>query len=730
MANPVDIPSRTINSLLGKVLRLESLAYILLIATFAIGITTFATLSSVETLSNQTDNLLLLLTSAGGALILMIFIVGRQLYQIWQERKREIAGSQLHLRLALLFGGITVVPTILVAFFAVSVLDYSLRGWFAERISTAVNESVTIADAYLEEHASSVRGKILAMANDINREAPQLITNPTRLNEFITNQAGVRTLSEAVIIDGTGQIVAKSRFAFALSFVDLQTEWIERARTGEVVIVRTPGNTKLQALVKLNAFVDAYLFVGRFIDAAVLDAVDQTRLAASDYQSLSFSQVDLQISMAAIFAIVALLMLLSALWLGLNLANSIVGPLGGVISVAEDVRDGNLSSRVNIDPSLVEISHLGSSFNSMLDDLASSQQQLVQANKQLDQRRQFTEAVLAGVSSGVIGLNQLGEVTLPNQTACQLLGKAPHALIGSALTDSLPEFSALLDSAKKSRAAMREAQISVRLDGRQLILQARVSTERIEGRIIGYVVTFDDITDLLSAQRKAAWSDIARRIAHEIKNPLTPIELASDRLMKKYRPDDESKARQFDEYVQIISRQVGDIGRMVDEFSNFARMPAAVLQPQNLSDIIAGQFELIQVEYPDIHFRRDVPDEPIMIDGDAGLIRQALTNILQNAAEALAESKQQSDPAIELAVKMQKSQVQITVLDNGPGFPEMNLDELIEPYVTTREKGTGLGLSIVQKIIQDHNGRLRLDNIQEGGAQVMIELPLLELGTV
>ena len=499
MANPVDIPSRTINSLLGKVLRLESLAYILLIATFAIGITTFATLSSVETLSNQTDNLLLLLTSAGGALILMIFIVGRQLYQIWQERKREIAGSQLHLRLALLFGGITVVPTILVAFFAVSVLDYSLRGWFAERISTAVNESVTIADAYLEEHASSVRGKILAMANDINREAPQLITNPTRLNEFITNQAGVRTLSEAVIIDGTGQIVAKSRFAFALSFVDLQTEWIERARTGEVVIVRTPGNTKLQALVKLNAFVDAYLFVGRFIDAAVLDAVDQTRLAASDYQSLSFSQVDLQISMAAIFAIVALLMLLSALWLGLNLANSIVGPLGGVISVAEDVRDGNLSSRVNIDPSLVEISHLGSSFNSMLDDLASSQQQLVQANKQLDQRRQFTEAVLAGVSSGVIGLNQLGEVTLPNQTACQLLGKAPHALIGSALTDSLPEFSALLDSAKKSRAAMREAQISVRLDGRQLILQARVSTERIEGRIIGYVVTFDDITDMLSA---------------------------------------------------------------------------------------------------------------------------------------------------------------------------------------------------------------------------------------
>ena len=728
MAKSLDISSAERNGILRRVLRLESLAYIFLISTFGIGVTTFATLSSVENLSSQADNLLLLLTSAGGALILMIFIVGRQLFQIWQERRREIAGSQLHLRLALLFGGITVVPTILVAFFAVSVLDYSLRGWFAERISTAVTESVTIADAYLEEHASSVRGQILAMANDINREAPQLLSNARLLNEFITNQAGARNLSEAVVIDGTGQIVAKSRFSFALSFVDLRTEWIERARTGEVVIVRTPGNTKLQALVKLNAFIDAYLFVGRFIDSAVIDAVDQTRLAASDYQSLSFSQVDLQVSMAAIFAVVALLMLLSALWLGLNLANSIVGPLGGVISVAEDVRDGNLSSRVNVDPSLVEISHLGSSFNSMLDDLASSQQQLVHANKQLNQRRQFTEAVLAGVSSAVIGLNQSGEITLPNQTACTLLGRDAHALIGQALTDILPEFSALIDTAKKTRGAMREAQVSVRLDGQRLILQARVTTEKIEGRIIGYVVTFDDITDLLSAQRKAAWSDIARRIAHEIKNPLTPIELASDRLKKKYRPEDEIRAKQFDEYVQIISRQVGDIGRMVDEFSNFARMPAAVLQPQDLEDIITGQFDLIQVEHPEIAFHLNMPEESVMVEADAGLLRQALTNILQNAAEAIGETAQESEAAIDITLSIQSNQAYIHVSDTGPGFPQMSLDELIEPYVTTRDKGTGLGLSIVQKIVQDHNGRLKLANKQDSGAIVVIELPLLDMG--
>ena len=727
MANSLDISMPKLNGVLRRLLRLESLAYMLLFITFAIGIATFATLSSAENLGNQADNLLLLLTSAAGALILLIFIVGRQLFQLWQERKKEMAGSQLHLRLAILFGGITVVPSILVAFFAVSVLDYSLRGWFAERISTAVSESVTIADAYLEEHASSVRGQILAMANDINREAPQLISNTANLNEFITNQAGIRNLSEAVVIDGTGQIIAKSRFSFALSFVDLRTDWLDRARTGEVVIVRTPGNTKLQALVKLNAFVDAYLFVGRFIDSGVIEAVDQTRLAASDYQSLSFSQVDLQISMAAIFAVVALLMLLSALWIGLNLANSIVEPLGGVIAVAEDVRTGNLNSRVDIDASLIEISHLGSSFNSMLDDLASSQQQLVQANKQLDQRRQFTEAVLAGVSSAVIGLNQNGEITLPNQSACHLLGQNAHALIGRMLTDILPEFSNLLDRAKKARAPAREAQIPVRLDGQQRTLQGRVSTEKIEGRIIGYVVTFDDITDLLSAQRKAAWSDIARRIAHEIKNPLTPIELASDRLMKKFRPEDEKTARQFDEYVNIISRQVGDIGRMVDEFSSFARMPTSVLQPQNLVEIITGQYDLIQVEHPEIHFRLSTPDAAVLVDADAGLLRQALTNLLQNASEAVSDAGTKN-PEVSITLTNEDELVCITVLDNGPGFPEMNLEELLEPYVTTREKGTGLGLSIVQKIIQDHGGNLRLANAPDQGAYVSIKLPLLEAG--
>ena len=715
--------------IIRRLFRFETLAYFVIFLSFCIGLASFLTLSSVEDLSGQSGMLGLLLAFAVGALVILIFIVGRQLFRLWQERKKEIAGSQLHLRLALLFGGITVIPSVLVAFCAVSVLDYSLRGWFAERISTAVNESVMIADAYLEEHASSVRGQILAMANDINRDAPQLLANPSRLNDYVSNQAGVRNLSEAVIIDGTGQIIAKSRFAFALSFVDLRADWLERARTGEVVIVRTSGNTKLQALVKLNAFVDAYLFAGRFIDSGVIAAVDQTRLAASDYQSLTFSQADLQISMAAMFGIMALLLLLSALWVGLNLANSIVGPLGGVIAVAEDVRTGNISSRVDVDPSLVEISHLGSSFNSMLDDLANSQQQLVQANRQLDQRRQFTEAVLAGVSSGVIGLNQDGIITLPNQMACQLLGRDIHDVIGKPLSEILPEFVPLLERAKKPRSKPREVQVPLRLDGRQIILQGRVTTETIESRIIGYVVTFDDVTDLLSAQRKAAWSDIARRIAHEIKNPLTPIELASDRIAKKFRPENEAKAQDFDEYLTIISRQVGDIGRMVDEFSNFARMPSPELEVLDLRDIIKGQIDFIRVQTPTLAFHADLPAAEMLVDADAGLLRQALTNLLQNAAEALTDNKAQ-DPEITVRLAEEGDLACLDILDNGPGFPEMNLDQLLEPYVTTREKGTGLGLSIVQKIIQDHNGSLQLENRKEGGAKVRILLPIAEQGEV
>ncbi len=706
----------------GKLLQLIS--GVVLISVL-ISIFSLLALSTVETLPQQSELLLSIFAGSSLCLIGLLFIIIRQIIKLFVEKKQKKAGSQLQMRLAILFGVLTVFPSIIVASFAVSVVDYSLRGWFSERISTAVNDSVTIADAYLEEHTRSIRGQVLAMANDVNRDGLKLVQNKQIFDRFITDQVGIRNLSEAVIVDGTGQIIAKSRFAFAIIFSELNRDWLNRARNDEVVISRANDNTKIQALVKLNNFVDAYLLVGRFIDSDVLQAVDKTRLAVSDYQSLSIRQFDLQISMAAIFAVISLFLLLSALWIGLSLSSAITEPLRGIILVADSVREGDLNSRVDIKTDLDEISLLGVSFNRMMDDLSLTQRQLVHANKQLDQRREFTEAVLSGVSSGVIGLNDKGVITLPNTAACSLLGFTKQKLIGSQIIDILPEFADLFEVVSQGKKRQYNAEVIIVRNEQQLFLQAGITSEEIEKRIVGYVVTFDDVTDLLSAQRKAAWSDIARRIAHEIKNPLTPIELAADRLKKKYRPEDPGRAEEFDQFLTVISRQVGDIGRLVDEFSNFARMPAAVLATQELIGIVHEQVHLYRNEDNDVKILFSKPRYPIYIDADPGLIRQVFANLLQNSIDALKENKIKK-PTIIVNLVSESSSAYAEIRDNGLGFQTKNLSKLFEPYVTGRDAGTGLGLAIVQKIIQEHGGSIKLQNHPEGGAQIMVHIPLSE----
>ena len=697
----------------------DLLAYLLILFTLAMGAMTAFVIASVDYVSGDTDLLVLLLGIDVLALAVLALLVGRQFWRLWSERRRRLAGHQLHWRLALLFGGVTTLPAIIITLFALFVVDYSLRGWFAERISTAVNESVTVAKSYFDEHARSISGESLAMANDVNREAYRLAGNRQLMDRYLSDQASLRNLSDAIIFDGTGQVLAKSRFAFAITFANLDNAWLEQARGGEVVILRADETNKLRAVIKLNSFVDAYLLVGRFIDSKVLEAMDSTRLAAADYQQLGFKQLDLQISFAALFGFILLLLLITALWIGLNLANAIVGPLGAVIQVAEQVRSGNLSQRVPENLRGEEIARLGASFNRMLDELARSREQLVQANLQLDQRREFTEAVLGGVSSGVIGLDKNGIVTLPNASARALLDKSDVQLIGRNFGDVVPEFAGLMALADQSKRRFVEDQITLVRESRRTILRARMVSEIIEGRIIGYVVTFDDVTDLLSAQRKAAWSDIARRIAHEIKNPLTPIQLASDRLRKKFKPKSKTDADRFEEYVDIITRQVGDIGRMVDEFSAFARMPQPVMEPQSLYDLTAGQIKLFETKKIQLAFEVDNGQSEYVIICDAGLLRQALTNLLQNAQESLLEHHVKA-PKIDLLLQEFDEETVLTVSDNGPGFPDMDVTQLLEPYVTTRQKGTGLGLAIVSKIMDDHGGRMELGRADAGGAMVTL----------
>ena len=701
----------------------DRLAYISILFTLGMGAATAYALTRVDYLSNDTDFVMWLIMIDALALLVLGTLVGRQIWRLWSERRQRLAGHQLHWRMAVLFGGVTTFPAIIVTLFALFVVDHSLRGWFAERISTAVNESVRVAESYFDEHARSISGEVLTMANDINREAYRLVGKGNLMGRYLSDQAALRNMSDAIIFDGTGQVLAKSQFAFAVTFANLESSWVEKARKGEVVVLRADETNKLRAVVKLNSYVDAYLLVGRFIDSKVLLAMDQTRLAASDYQQLGFQQLDLQISFAVLFGIILLLILIASLWIGLNLATAIVGPLSSVIHVAEQVRAGNLSQRVPEDLQLEEISRLGSAFNRMLDELARSREQLVQANTQIDQRREFTEAVLGGVSSGVVGLDRDGKVTLPNATARELLSKKDTDLIGQKLADVVPEFLGLLAITSQKKSRFGEEQIILQRKNSHLILRARIVSEVIEGRVIGYVVTFDDVTSLLSAQRKAAWSDIARRIAHEIKNPLTPIQLASDRLLKKYRPDDQKAADQFEEYVRIIMRQVDDIGRMVDEFSAFARMPQPEMDQHSLLEIVNGQISLFSSKDLSLDVEIDDAKQDYTTICDAGLVRQALTNLLQNAKDSLQEHHVVA-PAIHISIASEDHMIAVTLTDNGPGFPEMDLGKLLEPYVTTRQKGTGLGLAIVSKIMEDHGGNMQLGKADGGGALVCLKFPI------
>ena len=710
----------------GKLLSFSEnrFGYLAVLAALAIGIYTIYTLALFDPAQSDSGQLATLIAVDVLAVIIVGAFVIRQILRLWVERRQKLAGYQLHWRLALLFGGVAALPAVITTAFALFVVDYSLRGWFADRISTAVTGSVQVADAYFEEHASSIRSDVLTIANDVNREAFKFRDEPALLNQYLTNQAALRNLSEVIILDGTGQVAAKSRFAFAVTFTNFGEDWLEQARQGEVVILRGDETNKLRAVVKLNSFVDAYLFVGRFIDRSVLDAVDGTRLAAADYQQLGIRQLDLQVSFAFVFGLILVLLLITALWIGLNLATAIVEPLGSVISVAEQVRGGNLSERVPAGLELDEVARLGLSFNKMLDELVRSREQLVHANMQLDRRREFTEAVLGGVSSGVIGLDSDQRVTLPNNSACQLLSLSDSDMIGRKLADVVPEFARLIATGTSRRRRFAEEQIILERDGAILTLRARIATERVDGRVIGYVVTFDDVTDLLTAQRKAAWSDVARRIAHEIKNPLTPIQLAADRLRRKYRPEDEAAGAQFSEYLSIIGRQVDDIGRMVDEFSDFARMPQPAMEELSIAELAHGQVALFEAQK--VEFNTDLDTEPDggMVMGDAGLLRQALTNIIQNAIDSLSGARV-AEPQIRLALSVNDGQVCLEVSDNGPGFPKKGRSSLLEPYVTGRDKGTGLGLAIVGKIIQDHSGELELADADDGGAKVVIRLAQL-----
>ena len=634
----------------------------------------------------------------------------------------------------MLFSLVAVTPGILVVVFSALFLNFGMQSWFSERVRTALNESMAVAKAYLHDHRNIIETDAFALANDLNLNAARLMRSRQLFNDVLSSQSALRSLSEAVVLDSTGQVLARARFSLIPEIENLSIDAFETANDGKIAVIGSGNDERMRALIRLNRFVDAYLLVERLVDPRVRSHIDKITTAVRSYKKMESERSGIQVSFIIIFVMVALLLLLAASWVGLTVARQLARPISNLITAAEEVSDGNLDFRVNAGAATDEIGALGHAFNNMTSQLQTQQRGLLSANRELDERRRFTETVLAGVSAGVIGIDVDGKVHLPNRSASELLGLDVMKFAGKPLVEAVPEMAELLKQALEAPQRTHQSEIRlVRHDGLRTLL-VRIAGETLETETIGYVVTFDDVTDLLSAQRTAAWVDVARRIAHEIKNPLTPIQLSAERLHRKYKREIESDPDTFITCTETIVRQVEDIGRMVDEFSAFARMPQPTMKPEDLVEICRQAVFLERNRTPDIPIETSFPDGAIMINCDSRQISRALTNVLKNAAESidgrLASGTSKMDKGwirVTLMEETRSSAVdvfdefRIVVEDNGRGLPE-DRERLTEPYMTTRGKGTGLGLAIVRKIMEDHQGVVLLNNRDGGGAVVTLSL--------
>lgn len=695
--------------------------------------TYFSITGRVQYTPDSSGLVVLLLVDLTLGLTLAALIAWR-VAKLWTERRSGAVGSRLHFRLVAIFSGIAVVPAILVAFFAAFSLNLGIEAWFSERVQTALNNSVSIAGAYVEEHRQVIRNDIRAMQFDLNRAAPMLQTDQQRWRDLLQTEAQIRALPAVYVIDSSGNVLASARREDTPDRGPVDPTYIQQAASGEIVTITEPNEDAVSALVKLDAFVDAYLLVSRNVDPLVLERQQGTLDAVSEYERLNQSRSEMQLGFVGLYIVVAMLILLGAVWAALWAANKIVTPIGRLAVASGRVSEGDLSVRVDVARDGDEINSLGKAFNRMTSQLEAQRNELMEANVQLDSRRRFTEAVLAGVSSGVVGLDGEGHVTLVNPTAEQLLDKEAGSAEGVHYSEALPELSSLIRRAMVEPQGRSAGQIEVKRDGTLRHLNVQVSREAGD-RSRGFVVTFDDITDLVSAQRTAAWAEVARRIAHEIKNPLTPIQLSAERLKRKYGDEISSDREVFAQCTDTIIRQVGDIGRMVDEFSSFARMPAPVIRREELQELIRHAVFLQRIAQPHIQFDIVAPEAAVCIECDGRLVSQALTNLLKNACEAIAarRAEDDADPGrIEITVGATTERVTIAIKDNGIGLPPEHRHRLTEPYVTTRAKGTGLGLAIVRKVVEDHGGELILADVrdfegeQSSGAVVRMIFPLVQ----
>ena len=674
-----------------------------------------------------TQNVVFVALVGNGVLVFfLVVLIALEVWRIWVAWARGRAAARLHVRVVTLFAIVAVLPAILVAIVATITLDRGLDKWFSNRIQAIVGTSLTVAQAYVREHGVNLRAEIIAMAADIDRAQPYFETDRKAFEEFFRTRTKSRSVSLAMLVRGDGTELLRARNDETVK-VAVPPRNIFEQTPEDVPLLIAPGtSSEVGAVMKLKRFEDTYLYLSRRIDPRVTQYLRLTEANAAEFRALQDRRGGVQVAFGLMYVGIALIVLLAAIWLGIGFANQLVAPIRRLINAASHVSQGNLLVQVPVNRGEGDLAQLGATFNEMTAQLRSQRDELLYTNAELDERRRFTEAVLAGVSAGVLGLDGNGRIDLVNRSAEQLLEVEGKDLLGRTVGETIPEIAGIVALALDDPHRLPTGQATIVRNGHERNLTVRVTSEFYEGAVRGYVVTLDDITDLVIAQRTSAWADIARRIAHEIKNPLTPIQLSAERLKRKFGNSVTEDRAVFEQCTDTIIRQVGDIGRMVDEFSSFARMPKPVMEVGELGEIVRQTVFMMRVGSPDIAFNVMLPETPVKGYFDRRLIAQALTNVIKNASEAIA-AVETADHAGRIDVHVRESETEyvIEVIDNGIGLPGDNRRRLLEPYMTTRDKGTGLGLAIVRKIVEEHHGRIELldsPEVASGGHGAMIRI--------
>lgn len=661
-------------------------------------------------------------------ILTLLVIIGRELWKVVQARRRGRAAARLHVQIVGLFSVIAVLPAVLVSIVANVTLDRGLDRLFSGPTKAVIQNSLIVANAYLYEHAQLIRGDILGMAADISHGRPLYDQDRQSFRELLTSSANSRNLPGAMLIDKDRNILETAATGIQQDFTTPAQDFLKNVTEDEPQIGVFIEQNYVAAVVRLRAFNDTFLYVARLLDPRVVAQLKQTQASVAEYADLESRKLGIQVAFALMFAVIALTVLMSAVLIGLNFSNRLVAPIRRLMGAANLVSTGDLHVQVPVIRSEGDLATLGETFNKMTQELRTQRDDLVSASDVIDSRRRFIEAVLSSASAGIVGIDGKDTIGILNRSAEKLIGHVESEALGKPLSEVVPELNEMMETARSGSARLVQGQIEVTRGGVTRNLSVRVSAEQSGQSQESYIITLDDITELVSAQRTSAWADVARRIAHEIKNPLTPIQLSAERIKRKFGKTIAAEDLPvFDQCTDTIVRQVDDIRRMVDEFSKFARMPKPVIEGEDVADTVRQVVFLMRVGHPDVDIETEIRQDPMRAKFDRRLISQALTNIIKNATEAI-EAVPPEDLGrgrIDVIAACEDDDIIIDVIDNGIGLPKESRARLLEPYVTTRDKGTGLGLAIVGRVLEDHGGRIELNdasNIRPGARGAWVRL--------